>query len=199
MRGASEAPIELLLSEREIRRLEPSYCRAVDRLDTDLLRSLFHPDGVEQRGGPPVNAWDMAEPMIDALRTLFSSTFHTVTQTIIDVAADHATSESSYNSVVVAPGGTESLTRVFGADYVALAEQSGLADRPHEIISAGRYLSRYERRHESWRFTSRLVVTEWNHCAIAGSRFEGGLLAGLNRTGARDRSDPLYSLTLDDS
>jgi hypothetical protein len=197
MSDAGDASIELLLAERAIRRLEPSYCRAVDRLDVDLLRSLFHADGVEQRGGPPANAWDMAGPMIEALRTLFSTTFHTVTQTIIDVAGDHATSESYYNSVVVAPGGTESLTQVFGADFVAGAERSGVADRPHEIVSAGRYLSRYERRDGSWRFTSRLVVTEWNHCAVAGSRFVGGLLGGLNRTGARNRSDPLYALALD--
>jgi hypothetical protein len=174
--------LDELLSERDVRRLEPLYCRAVDRHDAELLRSLFHPDGVEQRGGPPARMWDVAGPMIQTLRSLFRSTFHSVTQATVAVAGDRATSESYYVSVVVVDGGRPSLSKVFGDRFADDAERAGRVDQAHEIVSAGRYLSRYERRAGEWRFAHRCVVTEWNRCGPNRSNFTDGLLANLNRS-----------------
>lgn len=184
----------VLIDQQALARLEPLYCRAVDRLDAQLLRSLFHPDGVEQRGGDPVLMHAAAEPMIDGLRSLFTATHHTVTQALIDIAGDRATSESYYLSTVIAPGGRSSIERVFGDRYASEAERAGTLEQPHEISTGGRYLSRYERFEGRWVFVHRLVVVEWNRCEVSRGRYDGGLLSSLNRSGTRDRTDPVYRL-----
>ncbi|MGD9795578.1 MAG: nuclear transport factor 2 family protein [Acidimicrobiia bacterium] len=189
-----EQDLQKLFDEQAIARLEPLCCRAVDRLDAELLRSLFHPDGVEQRGGDPVPVHAAADAIMDGLRGLFISTHHTVTQAVIDIDGDDASSESYYLSTVIASGGPDSIERVFGDRYAADAERAGTIDRPHEIRTGGRYLSRYTRHGGRWVFVHRLVVVEWNRCEVSLGHYDGGLLCGLNRSGTRDRTDPVYRL-----
>jgi hypothetical protein len=43
-------PLESLLAEREIRDVIYRYCRGVDRVDLDLVRSCYHPDGIDDHG-----------------------------------------------------------------------------------------------------------------------------------------------------
>jgi hypothetical protein len=39
-----ERELQRLLDERAIRRCLTDYCRGIDRLDADLLRSVYHAD-----------------------------------------------------------------------------------------------------------------------------------------------------------
>lgn len=157
--------------------------------------SLFHPEGVEQRGGAPFLVRDAAEATMDALRSLFAQTYHCVTQSIVDLEGARGVSESYYFSRLVTPPGRESLEAVFGVDHAAEIARSGEPDGPYEIVSGGRYLSSYERRDGSWRFTHRLVVTEWNQVGPVTGRYAGGVLGGLNLSARRDGTDPVYRLS----
>ena len=47
----SQRTLEVLLDKQEIHELHARYCRGVDRLDADLIRSVFHDDAVEHH--PP--------------------------------------------------------------------------------------------------------------------------------------------------
>ena len=43
-----EAKLQQLLDEAEIRRVHIRYCRGIDRMDWDLVRSCYHPDAIDQ-------------------------------------------------------------------------------------------------------------------------------------------------------
>jgi len=45
------------MSDREaIENLLGLYCRAIDRLDVELLKSVYHPDGIDDHGAISANA-----------------------------------------------------------------------------------------------------------------------------------------------
>src|SRR5258708_22710757 len=45
-----EAKLQQLLDEAEIRRVHIRYCRGIDRMDWDLVRSCYHPDAIDRHG-----------------------------------------------------------------------------------------------------------------------------------------------------
>ena len=45
-----EARLQQLLDEAEIRRVHIRYCRGIDRMDWDLVRSCYHPDAIDRHG-----------------------------------------------------------------------------------------------------------------------------------------------------
>jgi hypothetical protein len=42
--------LQRLLDEAEIRDVHLRYCRGIDRMDFDLVRSCYHPDGIDRHG-----------------------------------------------------------------------------------------------------------------------------------------------------
>src|SRR5262249_11432964 len=45
-----DGDVRALLDEQAIRRVLARYCRGIDRLDQDLVRSCYHPDATEAHG-----------------------------------------------------------------------------------------------------------------------------------------------------
>src|SRR5579863_3701746 len=45
-----EAKLQQLLDEAEIKRVHIRYCRGIDRMDWDLVRSCYHPDAIDRHG-----------------------------------------------------------------------------------------------------------------------------------------------------
>jgi len=87
-------------SDRDaIQNLLGLYCRAIDRLDVGLLKSIYHPEGVDDHGAISANAHEFADRVVELLRETCVSTLHTVTHSVIDVRGDAATSESYYFAV----------------------------------------------------------------------------------------------------
>ena len=42
--------LQMLLDKQSIRELLATYCRAVDRLDRELLLTVYHPDAIDDHG-----------------------------------------------------------------------------------------------------------------------------------------------------
>ncbi len=197
MTSSLEQRVQLVWDRQEIERVLRMYCRAIDRLDLDLLRSVYHPDATDSHGSFDGNAHQFAEFIMGRLPAVTSYGFHTVTNSIIDVDVDgdRAVAESSYFGYHRIPGGIESISSYFGAEYAALAQREQTIDEEHEYVCGGRYLDRFERRDGVWRIAQRRITNEWSQCrptshVLAGSRAEYDL------PGTRDRSDPVYELTL---
>src|SRR5215471_11920423 len=72
------------------------YCRAIDRLDVQLLKSVYHPDGVDDHGAMCLNAHEFAERIIQTLEQVCIYSMHTVTHSAIEVSGATATAESYY-------------------------------------------------------------------------------------------------------
>lgn len=151
---------------REITEALYRYCRGIDRMDADLIRSAYHSDGYDDhgdmfRGGvEDYIAW-----VLPMLSERFVSTMHTLSNISIVEDGGNAKVES-YLIAYHVSAGTGSM-RVFGARYVDRFE-----DRP----GAG------------WRIAHRTLVSEWQveHAGNFVPTPPGTVPA------ARDRTDPSY-------
>lgn len=188
-----EHQVRLLSDHREIENLLKIYCRAIDRLDVDLLKSIYHPDATDSHGAFEGNAHEFADFIIDNLRTSTSYGFHTVTHAVIDIEGDVAASEAYYMGYHRIPVGREKLTAFFGESYVARAEQEGSLDREHEFECGGRYIDRFERRDGAWKIAKRRITNEWRRSAATTPYWLEGQAGQFDLPGARDRSDPVFA------
>lgn len=160
--------LDILLAEAEIRDLHLKFCRANDRLDAELMRSVFHPDAVIELHEPyDVDRFIAFGQQILAQYTI---TWHTAPNQLVEVDGDSAWAEHY----------TISSHRLPASD-----------DGPErDFIAYGRYIDRVERRGGEWRIARRNYLLDYSRFDPVPP-FEGGV---GSPGGARDRSDPSYTL-----
>jgi hypothetical protein len=188
--------IRELCDREEIKQTIHTYCRAIDRLDEDLLRSLYHPDGVDLHGSFAGNAHEFATFIIARIKRMTTYGFHSITQSIIDVDGDSAFAESIYIAYHRIGAGWEPISTYFGETYAAAAREAGTLGREHENSCGGRYLDRFERRDGVWKILRRRITNEWNRNGVTTDLYDEGEIAHYNLPGARDRTDPVYAMML---
>lgn len=150
--------IRTLLDERALRRLVESYARAVDRLEPDLLVSLFTPDGVIEAdfqfsdsrtltlvspatpSGIRIVGHDQIRAIPAMMVQRFKGTLHCVFNQTTKIDGD------------AAQGETYTLAyHVYDADD----------GQPMTFDMAIRYQDRYLRAADGWRFANRRLVVDW--------------------------------------
>lgn len=157
-----------------------TYSRAVDRLDRELLLSVYHHDAIDDHGvfvGGPEAFADWVIPMHTATHL---SHQHCIFNSTVDLDGDVAHVESYFMFV-------------------------GLNRKGKPLaMSGGRYLDRFEKRDGRWAIAVRLCVRDWAPVDEVAEVLDQASLtivaldertAELMRTGAqvaRDRSDPSY-------
>src|SRR5260370_18936000 len=86
----TEAAIRLTLDKQEIHEVMMRYCRAVDRMDEELLRSVYHPDATDNHGMFNGKAADFVPWCINQLREAYTATQHLVANELIEWQGDKA-------------------------------------------------------------------------------------------------------------
>lgn len=189
------ARLRVVADRQEIEQKIRLYCRAIDRLDADLLRSLYHPDGVDLHGTFEGNAHEFVDFIMARLKLMTTYGFHTITQSIIDVRGDRAVAESSYIAYHRIARGWERIAAFFGETYAAEAKAAGTLDREHENSCGGRYLDQFERRADGvWRIKHRRITNEFNRNGVTTNLFTEGEVGHFDLPGARDKTDPIYAI-----
>jgi hypothetical protein len=160
--------IEDLLAEAQIRDVHLRFCRANDRRDEELMRSCFHRDAViELHETLDVEAFIALGRVI---LSRFTVTWHNTGNQLVEVDGDSAWAEHY----------TISSHRI-------AADEAG---PERDFVAYGRYIDRMERRDVEWRIARRTMLLDYTRTdAVAPSQPGFG-----TRTGARDRSDPSYTL-----
>ena len=126
--------------EREILAMFARYCRGIDRLDEELVRSCYHDDSTDDHGVYTGPAWPFVEHcMVSHLK--WRSTAHCIFNHTIDLAED----------------GTHARGEIYNVTYLFQADADVL-DTWH-----GRYLDLYEKRDGEWRIKERVCVHEGTH------------------------------------
>jgi hypothetical protein len=157
-----------LAARSAIREVLARYARGVDRCDWQLVRSCYHPDATDDHG---VYRGD-----VDGFITYFAeqvhefeSTTHHVLQSVMELAGDVAGVETS------------SIAHHLGAD----------AEGRFDLVTAVRYVDRFERRSGDWRIAQRVVVMEWVRTDRPGDPWPARERFAVP---ARDERDPSYRL-----
>ena len=189
-----ERTVQEATDRQAIERVLRRYCRGVDRADVETLKSVFHPDAINEDRGSVTNAHDWAETVIPTLRSMFSGTMHNITNLDIQLDGDRAVSESYYIAYHQLNGGEELLTAFAGPGYVERMRAAGRLDGGHEYIGKGRYFHRWERRDGEWRMSLRIATFEFNELRPTTVGEPGSGLAQMPRLERRGREDPVFAL-----
>ena len=135
----NSAALQKLLDKEAIRELVQIYCRAADRHDNELMRSLYHEDATDDHGS---FFKGLAMEFIDKLPEIqvpMEILHHNVTTHNIELQGDRAEGE------------------VYVLAFHKIRTDEGSID----LLIGGRYFDKYEKRDGVWKFAARAVVADW--------------------------------------
>jgi len=184
--------VEELIARQKCHDVLNRYCRALDRCDLELMKSVYWDDAVDEHGIFDGNAQKFAEFIIDEIQDLFEMSMHAICNVDIDVVGDVAYTESyliSYQRVLATKA---KLTKAFGPAYLSTLGKEEIPGETHDYILGGRYVDRLERRDGEWRIARRTVVMDWNMNVPSSTIWEEGINKHLTIRGERGVSDPVY-------
>jgi hypothetical protein len=158
-------PVAALLDERAIRDVLASYCRGIDRIDHELARSVWHPDGTADYVGVFAGSGAAFVEFCLTAHMTFAAHSHQITNVLIALDGDLATSE---------------------AYVTARLRNAGAHESPTDLIVCGRYLDKWSRRDGRWAIDHRLFVTDISSTYPVAESVESAY--------RRDSDDPSYAL-----
>ena len=132
-----EKIVEELRDRQAIQDLLATYSRGVDRLDRELLLSVYHPDAIDDHGvfiGTPEEFVDWAIAMHTAAHL---SHQHCVLNHTCDLDGDVAHTETYFMFVAMNRAGVPMAT------------------------TGGRYIDRMEKRNGRWAIAARVCIRDW--------------------------------------
>ena len=163
--------LRALLDERAIRTVLLRYCRGVDRLDRELVRSCYHPDATDDHGSFSGTVDEYLEWVFRILGR-YEITMHFVGNLLVELDpadADTARAET----------------------YGIVFHRSAGDDPRGNLMTGFRYVDRFERRSGDWRIAKRVAVTEWSRI---DDREQWWPIPDGMLTGRRDRTDVVYTI-----
>ncbi len=173
------ADVETLAAKQAITEVLHRYCRAMDRMDVELARDCYHPDGIDQHSGQysgPGKGW---ADWTDELHAPMLMTQHKMTNILIEVEGDEAWSEAYF--------------------YVILRMPHG--DKIIDVTAGGRHIDYFRCVDGVWAIQHRRTINDWHRSeelVNTAEFFNGDRLMTLDpnvpnfemRRG--DRKDPSY-------
>lgn len=181
-----------LVDRQEIYDVLTRYCRALDRCDVELMKSVYWPDGFDDHGVFKGNAQEFAEFIVREIQTWFEVTMHAICNVHMEVKEDVAHTEAYLFAYHRVSGQGRMVEEVFGPTYIKHLTGRDTGPVPHDFFYGGRYVDRLEKRNGEWRIAKRTVVMDWNLNQPNRSIWDEGMFKVLNVRGVRDRTDPVY-------
>jgi hypothetical protein len=134
-----DSKIQEILDKESIRELVYIYCRAADRHDNELMRSLYHEDAYDDHGsffkGKAMEFLDLLPEIQKSMGILH----HNVTTHNIKLSG----------------------TKAEGETYIIAFHQVLTEEGNYDVLIGGRYFDEYEKRNDVWKFSSRAVDADW--------------------------------------
>ena len=153
-----------------ITRVIHQVARALDRRDKPLLQACFWPDATDDHGVFSGNALDFVDWVMGRDPEPYVRTQHNITNLLVDLTGDRAAGE---------------------AYFIAYHRMAAEAT---DVIVAGRYLDRFERRAGEWRIVHRHAVYEWTtHAPASDPLWSAPPLVNVLTRGRRNTGDPSYA------
>jgi hypothetical protein len=160
--------IEDLLARAEIHSVLMRYCRAVDRGDVELLRSVYHAGATDHHGTFHGPGHDFAPYIVSKMDPVDLEGQHHITNILIDLDGDSAKVESYFLAV---------------HPYLDGEQRSVLG------LIGGRYLDDFARIDQRWAIAERRVVLDWSRERLDGPEWPGAI---AYPQAARRDADPSF-------
>jgi len=133
--------IQALVDKQEIYELSCQYMRGLDRLDEKLLHDVFFEDAWCDYGFTEGTPAEFIKFALSALQ-------------------DHNANQHMIGNVLIELEGDEAYGEVYFQAYHKVSAETGTGFE--EVIIAGRYLDRYEKRDGVWKFAYRSEIVDWS-------------------------------------
>jgi hypothetical protein len=144
-----ERRLSWLMDKEEIREVIYRYARGIDRLQYDLVRSCYHPDGTDDHGDFRGGIDGFIEYITAGLGT-WERTMHFMGNCLIEPNGDMARAET------------------YALTYHRV---SARGDKPAlDFLGAVRYLDDFEKRNGEWKILSRVCVVDWTRTDVVAAR-----------------------------
>jgi len=193
MEPVTEAELRELIDRQKCYDVLTRYCRALDRCDVALMKSVYFDDAEDEHGVFKGNAQDFAAFIIREIQNWFEVTMHAICNVHMEYYGDVMCTESYLIAYHKVNGSRDKVEAVQGPSYLAGLDWEKVKDGHHVFLYGGRYLDRLERRDGEWRIASRRVVMDWNENWPGHTILDEGMFATLTLRGSRDPSDPVFA------
>jgi hypothetical protein len=148
------------------------YCRGVDRLDADMVRSAYWPDVVDTHLTFKGNCEEFIDWSFGAMSQM-DQTSHMIGNVLMTIRGDEADVESYFYG----------FQRMTGEDGVKF-----------DVVAGGRYADTMQKRGEEWRIYRRMVITDWYRKYPDSADWSNGMLGFDIQPGGRFPKDDSYTL-----
>jgi hypothetical protein len=156
----------------EIAEVLARYCRGVDRMDVNLLRSVYHEDSTDDHTTFKGSGWEFAAYIVETCRQLGGVSQHNITNSRVELHGGDVAHADTYYVTHHAFGDPET-----GENML--------------LVALGRYLDRLEKRAGAWKIKNRLVTIDWSSYTPAPPAWPGAkAFPVIGGPGV----DPMYAL-----
>lgn len=149
-----------LLDRAQIGDVLRTYATAVDRRDVELIRTVYHPDAIDDHGD-----WkgDISEfiAIAPGFWATFEMTMHMMGQPLITFDPAHRDTATA---------------ETYAVAYHRRAGRDGVL---RDDVWGVRYLDVFERRAGQWRIARRTMTRDWRRVDVATEKDRNGPAAGL--------------------
>ena len=188
----SEEDVAELIARQKCYDVLTRYCRALDRADVELMRSVYWEDAIDDHGVYQGNAQEFSEFIIKEIQNWFEVTMHAICNIHMEYANDVMCTESYLIAYHKVKGEKEKIEAVQGAKYYAELDLDKVADTHHVFLYGGRYVDRLEKRQGEWKIAHRRVVMDWNENWPGNTILDDGMFSTLLLRGCRGEQDPVF-------
>jgi len=148
-----------LVDKQAITEIIMTYARAVDRLDEDLLRTVFHPDSQHAHGfeGPSSDPGLPSKPGAPGDFVAFA----------FEILGTMTHTHHQLGNIFIAVDGDDAHTETYFSAYHRMrAKGDPLAgdnayDTEMDWLVGGRYIDRFQKRAGVWKISHRTGLTDW--------------------------------------
>ena len=169
-----EAALQELLDKQAVHECVLRYCRGIDRMDAELVRSCYHADATDEHGTFLGPRDEFVDWVMDAVAQ-FAVTMHVVANHLCEF--DERDRDVAY-------------AETYGIGY---HQGPPADDKRRNFVTGFRYVDRFERREGAWRIARRVTAREWTQQILPGQQWEIRPERD-GRRGARDTSDAVYRI-----
>jgi len=172
MKPDSETLTNLVVKDF-LSQLSADYCRAIDRADLELLKSIWHEDATCDFGffaGPALGFCELMGVHIETMERCF----HFVSNERYQITGNVA----------------------HGETYVIGFSTSTVEDGKQNMLTGGRYLDRFECRNSIWKIANRTFVLDWE-MAFPHESASSDFTRLIKHHGKRDSTDFSYQVLKD--
>ena len=192
MTKVSDAEIQEMWDRQKCYDVLTRYCRALDRADLEMMKSVYWEDAIDIHGVFEGNAHEFAGFIITEIQNWFDIASHYICNVHMEYHGDVMCTESYLISYCQVAGTPEKVEAVYGPTYLSQLGQHVGEDCKQAFLMGGRYLDQLQKRDGVWRIGRREVVMDWNENWPANSILNEGMLKNLQLRGCRGTSDPVY-------